>query len=48
MNDDFSELDPERSHSQEPAEGDEEPGEVWASRPHSEEPSEGADDTDEA
>lgn len=47
LNDD-NELDPVWSHSQEPAEGDEEPGEVSASAPHAEEPSEGSDDIDEA
>ena len=43
LSDDVSDLDPERVHSQEPAEGGEEPGEVSPSLPHAEEPSEGAD-----
>ena len=42
--DDLSDLDPQRAHSQEAAEGDDEPGEGSPTMPHAEDPSEGADE----
>jgi len=41
---DYSDVSPDRSHSQDPAEGAEEPGEVHPSLPHAQAPTEGEEE----